>query len=175
MLGLIARTPARATFCFSPPERLKVSRPRRSAMRSVASAASARPKYLGTVQSQVFQSEGDFVEHLGAQDLALRILEHCSDLLRDCRKLPAGGRLAIDDDPAGDFAFVGARNQPVDGADQSRLPAAAGARDQKHLAGMGRKRDVSDRRRLAIAVAEREVFDREWDSRSSLRFPGRKR
>ena len=65
----MASTPASATFCFSPPERMKVSIPqmgdlqkRRDSVHTLINLRAGR---------QVFQPKSNLIEHLCAEDLAL--------------------------------------------------------------------------------------------------------
>ena len=98
-------------------------------MRSSASASSTLSMISARSKAEVLQTEGHLAHHLGSQDLPFGILQHRADLLRDRGELPAAGVLTEDQHAARHFPFVGPWHQPIDGTDEGRLSAAAGAGD----------------------------------------------
>ncbi len=106
MRGRMASTPASATFCFSPPDRWKVSRSRSAADVQVVQRLLGALADLVARQAQVLQPEGHLVQHARAQDLPLRVLQHRADHLRDARQRQPGGVLPEQLDAALQLALV---------------------------------------------------------------------
>ncbi len=103
-------------------------------------------------QAQVFQSKGDFVEHVAGHDLALGVLQQGADDLRELGHAHLAHRFAKNADFAFAKTMVGARDQPVDAAHEGGFAAAAGAGQKHHLPGQDAQVDVLERLLLAAGV-----------------------
>ncbi len=117
---------------------------------------------LGARQAQVLQAKSDLVEHLGAQDLALRVLKDGSHFLGYLRQRPVSSILSVQQNTACLLTLIRTRDQAVDTANERRLATAAGPGDQQYFARAGLERNTTNCRRLPVTVAERKVFDNQW-------------
>ena len=149
--GSVMRVAASATRFFSPPESRCGGRVRRASMpksheRSLDAVENTRP-----VPAELQGAEGQLVEHRGAEQLDIRVLEHEADALAEAmidrifREGLLGQRLA-----AGRHAAGGGEAQRIEQAHQRGLAGAIGAENGDALARCGREADGLERRKIGV-------------------------
>jgi len=110
-------------------------------------------------RAEVLEPERHLGGHAREHDLVLRVLEERRNGSREIGGTQAPRVMAGDLDAAGKTAPVEVRHEPGKRAQQRRLPTAGGAEQRDHLAGAELERDVVQRRRGCLRIAEGKVLD----------------
>ena len=106
----------------------------------------------------VFQRKGDVLPHRQADELAVRVLQHRTDVARQLKNAAVGRVHAVHGQRARTLAGVGERVQAVDAGRQRGLAAAGRPGDQHALPGVDIQIDVMQRGLLLGTILERKIF-----------------
>ena len=174
--GRMARAPASARLCCSPPDRLFGLRSSKPCSSDSTMAYRTRSQISWRGQAEVRRSEGDVIFDGQREDLHLGRLEHDADVVGHLADVVVADRLAGDDQLALHVARLDVRHDTHQGFEQGGLTGSGLAHHAQDRPGFDGQGDVLERRLFAAQVAEGIVacVDQGHDSVSSpVRRPGR--
>jgi hypothetical protein len=107
----------------------------------------------------VFQCKGDIFRHRQADELAVRILQHGADMIRQLKNAAVGRIHAVYCQAACTLTGVGEGIQAIDAGRQRAFAAAGRPGDQHTLTGVDIQVDIMQGGLLLGAVLERKIFE----------------
>ncbi len=157
--GCIASTDPIATRCCCPPERVRRSRARSSAMPSRSRVSSTRRRIVAGGRPELLHPVGQLLLHRVGDEAGGRVLPDVPDRVHPLARRQVQDALAVEQQVAAQLAAGEPRHQAREHAEQRRLPGAGRPGDHHQLALV--EVEVDAREHRAVVVGQPRVAQRD--------------